>query len=269
MQSSARTKRHVVLDHDDRVRLADVAQQRRRLLRLRVGHAGHGLVDQQDRRVLRQQHADFQPLLLAVGNLARQAVAMLAEAGDAQDLVDLLRRHLVAPAKQRGEGAARALQRQQDVVGERVHLEHGRLLELAADAEFRDGGFIELGQVVLAAVEQHVAFVGLRLAGDDVHHRRLAGAVGADDGAHFAGLDEQREIADGAVAVEADADAVEIENRGGELVAHVLLRDLGAGAFFSSGRVRQRPAQSCAVPTMPLGRASVTKMKIAPSTKSQ
>jgi hypothetical protein len=33
--------------------------------------------------------------------------------------------------------------------------------------------------------------VGPRLAGDDVHHRRLAGAVGADDAAQLAGVDGQ------------------------------------------------------------------------------
>ena len=38
-------------------------------------------------------------------------------------------------------------------------------------------------------VEQHVAVVGPGLAGDDVHHRGLAGAVRADDGAHLAGRD--------------------------------------------------------------------------------
>ena len=71
-----------------------------------------------------------------------------------------------------------------------------------------------------APVEQHVAGVRLGLAGDDVHHGGLAGAVRADDGAHLAGCQLERQIVDGAEAVEGDADAVEIEQA---------LRDFGVG----------------------------------------
>jgi hypothetical protein len=52
--------------------------------------------------------------------------------------------------------------------------------------------------------EQHVAAVGPCLAGDDVHHRGLAGAVGADDRPHLAGLQHQREVVEGLEAVEGD-----------------------------------------------------------------
>ena len=43
------------------------------------------------------------------------------------------------------------LERQQQIVLDRVHVEHGRLLELAADAEFGDLGLVELGQIVAPA----------------------------------------------------------------------------------------------------------------------
>ena len=49
-------------------------------------------------------------------------------------------------------------------------------------------GLVELGQVD-ARRRRALALVGPGLAGDDVHHRRLAGAVRADDGAHLAWLD--------------------------------------------------------------------------------
>ena len=71
-------------------------------------------------------------------------------------------------------------------------------------------GLVELGEVV-AALEEDVAVVGPGLAGDDVHHRGLAGAVRADDGAHLARLDDERQIVERAEAVERDGDAVEIE----------------------------------------------------------
>src|SRR6266508_1758384 len=118
--------------------------------------------------------------------------------------------------------AAVALQREQDVVLHAVAVEHGRLLELAADAELGDLGLVELCQVV-GAVEVDVAFVGPRLAGDDVHHRGLAGTVRADDGAHFARLDRERELVERAKPVERHGEAVEVEERGRGAKVHPLL----------------------------------------------
>ena len=106
-----------------------------------------------------------------------------------------------------------AFQREPQIVLHRVHVEHGRLLELAADAEFGDLRLVERGEVV-RAVEIDVALVGPRLAGDDVHHGGLAGAVRPDDGAHLARLDRERQIVERAEAVERHRDGVEIEQRG-------------------------------------------------------
>jgi len=63
------------------------------------------------------------------------------------------------------------------------------------------------------AVEQHCALVRSGLAGDDVHHRGLAGAVGADDRAHLAGFERQRQIVDGVEAVERYVHAVEVRKQ--------------------------------------------------------
>ena len=52
--------------------------------------------------------------------------------------------------QQGGAHAAVVLQRQQQIVLDRVHVEHGRLLEFAADAELGDLGLVELGEVVFA-----------------------------------------------------------------------------------------------------------------------
>ena len=58
----------------------------------------------------------------------------------------------LAPQQRRARGAV-ALQREAQVVLDRVHLEHGRLLEFAADTELGDLRLVELGEVVSAAVE--------------------------------------------------------------------------------------------------------------------
>ena len=110
---------------------------------------------------------------------------------------------LARDVAQRREHAARLLERHLEIVPDGVALEHGGLLEFAADAEIGDRRLVELGQVD-CAVEEHLAVVGPRLAGDDVHHRRLAGAVGADDRQHLAGMDDDREIVERLEAVEAD-----------------------------------------------------------------
>jgi hypothetical protein len=103
------------------------------------------------------------------------------------------------------------LHRQFEILEHRVVLENGRLLELAADADVRNLGFGEPRQVD-RLTEEDRPFVGPRLAGDDVHHRRLAGAVGADDAAQLAGVDRQRQLVERPEAVEADRDVFEIED---------------------------------------------------------
>src|SRR5262249_23520627 len=125
-------------------------------------------------------------------------------------------------------------------------------LELPPDAERGDLGLVELGEVG-PAVEHHLALVGPRLAGDDVHHGGLAGAVGADDGAHLARLDQQREVVQRLEAVERDRDAAEVEERRGALHAELALRRRNC----------------CHRPTTPRGRNSVTAMNRAPSANSQ
>jgi len=169
-------ERHVVLDHDHGAVAVDLLEQLGGLRGLDVGHAGDGLIDQQQLRLLRQQHADLEPLLLPMRERAGDAVADARQADDLEDAVDAARllRRLVP--EQRLARAPIGLERQADIVLDRVHVEHGRLLELAADAQQRDLRLVESREVV-GAVEIDIAGVGPGLAGDDVHHGGLAGAV--------------------------------------------------------------------------------------------
>jgi hypothetical protein len=114
-----------------------------------------------------------------------------------------------------------------------VVFENRRLLELAADPHVRDLGFGEACQVD-RLVEEDGAFVRPCLAGDDVHHRRLAGAVGTDDAAQFAGVDRQRQLVQRSKTVEADRDVFEIED---DLVRQVELARFEQMPEFGSAAV--------------------------------
>ena len=113
------------------------------------------------------------------------------------------------------QGFARApvaLESKQNVVLDGMHVEHGRLLEFAADAEQRDFGLVEAYQIV-GAVEIDLPAVGAGLAGHDVHHGGLAGAIWTDDGAHLTRLYGERQVVQRPKAVEGYIHAIEIKQR--------------------------------------------------------
>ena len=79
---------HVVLDHHQRVLAFERQEQLGRALGLLVGHASHRLVEQQQLGVLHQQHADLQPLLLAMAEQAGAALGLAAKMDGRQGLAD-------------------------------------------------------------------------------------------------------------------------------------------------------------------------------------
>jgi len=104
-------KGHVMLHDDDGVLAIDRLEQLRGLARFRIGHPGNRLVDEQQFRVLRKQHADFQPLFLTVRETAGQALLRWGKANNVQYLVNatMLIGHF--PPQQRSVRAPVALQR--------------------------------------------------------------------------------------------------------------------------------------------------------------
>jgi hypothetical protein len=75
----ARDELHVVLDDDHRTVPADALEQLGGLLALLGAHAGHRLVEHQQLRLLHQQHADLQPLLLAMAQQGRLHLEVLLQ----------------------------------------------------------------------------------------------------------------------------------------------------------------------------------------------
>src|SRR3989344_845704 len=183
---------HVVLDHQHRAALADALEQFGGLHAFVDAHTGHRLVEHQQRRVLHQQHADLQPLLLAV----RQQVGLQGEGVGEHDFRgDLLdpRNHLGgAFEEQRAEHlAALGVGHFQVLEHREIFVDRG-VLELAPDPGADDVELAHLGQ--LSVLELDAAGGGLGLATDQVEYRGLASAVGADHHPHLIAVDVQVEV---------------------------------------------------------------------------
>ena len=224
---------HVVLDHHHGVLAGQAVQELGGVLRFLVRHAGDGLVDQQHPRVLREQHADLEPLLLSVREQARAHLGVLFQPDRLEHALDPLFFALLELGEQRREHALLAGQRQLQILEHGVALKHRRPLELAADAALRDLVLAELRQILIVADDEHGAGVRLGLAGDHVLQRGLAGAVRADDAAQLALVEHQRQVVERLEAVEADADVVDAEQRlpaRGERVVTLLVRPCACAA---------------------------------------
>src|SRR5690606_35810808 len=153
--------------------------------------------------------------------------------------------------------------------------------EFATDADLRDFRFGHRQQIRRLTKPRRTR-VRARLAGDHVHHRRLAGAVRSDDAAKLARVHVQRQRVQRLEAVEAHGDVFEIQDRAvrgiarGRLFAAragpedflpaVAYRGCGVHAVTASptgcdlARANRSPS-----PTTPRGRNKVTSTNSAPS----
>ena len=113
------------------------------------------------------------------------------------------------------------------VLGHRLGGRQRDVLEGPGHADAGDLEGAHLVQPVLA--EAHLALGGLVDAGQDVEHRRLAGAVGPDDRVDRARLDGERHLGQRLDGAEPDADVVDLD--GGDVGRGRLLR---AGAAVTA-----------------------------------
>ena len=150
-------------------------------------HAGHRLVEQQHRRFGCQRARQLDTLLQAVRQAADRR---LADMLDFEEVDHLL--HLAAVRQFLAPGAANvdrlldeACLHLRDAAGHHV-VEHTHALNKAMFWKVRDALGCRLVRLHLAAAlfaaKCNAALLRLIDAVDDVEHRALAGAVGADDG---------------------------------------------------------------------------------------
>jgi hypothetical protein len=150
---------HVVLDHHQRM-AAREERQLRRALRLLVAHAGYRLVEEQQPGLLHEQHADLQPLLLAVGEQPGHAARRIGEPDERQGIRDAIALLAGQFCGERPAHALVRLHRELQVLESGMVLEDGRFLELAPDAGVRDLRFGEPCQVYGLAEERRTASDG-------------------------------------------------------------------------------------------------------------
>ena len=147
-----------------------------------IRHTGHGLIEQKQLRVLHQQHADLQPLLLAMAQVSSHAVHAALKMNRLQHLCQAITLRGAKLEKQSILHCFVCLERQLQILKNSELLKHSWFLEFSANAHLRNLRFIETQQINRRA-EKNRTTVRAGFTSDDVHHRRLTGAVGADDAA--------------------------------------------------------------------------------------
>ncbi len=148
-------------------------------------HAGGGFVEQEQLGPGGEGADDFEPPLVAVGQGFGGFVAHRAEVEDAEQFVHLAADYILAlaespPAPQSIRDAMRAMHLRggADVVGHAHGAEQADVLKGAGDAELGEMAGTQLGDGRFPELD--AANGRLIDSGDEIEHRGLARAVGAD-----------------------------------------------------------------------------------------
>jgi len=181
-------------------------QQAQRLIADAVAQAfveaREGLVHQHDPRFRRQRPCQRHPLLLAPRQLMREHVDMAGH---------------VHPFEQFGDTgalvAARALQAEADVVGDRQMREEREILEHQADGAALGRDAVD-GVADQLAIDEDLALVLHVHPGDDAQGGRFAAARMAQKAGHLPRLDAQRQVVDDRTAAKTAGQVLHFEPRG-------------------------------------------------------
>ena len=197
----------LVRDQDHRAALClQVAQDPEEMVGLLGREHARGLVQDQDVGAAEEGLQDLDPLLHAHRKVGDTGVERHFQPVLALDLLDLAPGTLDAGA----QGKA-ALGAEEQVLqdGERLH-QHEMLVDHADPGPDR---VLRTADRPLLAVDQDLPAIGLIIAVEDVHQRRLAGTVLAHDPVDGAGGDAEVDVAVGLDGAEALADATQLDRR--------------------------------------------------------
>ena len=197
----------LVADEDDRLALlGEAADDREQLLRLLRRQNRRRLVEDEDVGSAVERLQDLDALLLADRDVVHERARVDGQAEAAGDVAHaLLGRRVVEQ-----DAVVRRLGREHDVLGDRHHRDQHEVLVHHADPVLdRRARRAELG---LLAVDQDLALVRVVEAVEDVHQRRLAGAVLAEERVHLALAQVEVDVVVRNDAGEALRDPTKLEN---------------------------------------------------------
>src|SRR5262245_26258739 len=126
--------------------------------------------------------------------------------------------------------------------------------ELERPRDARADPLTDAGPCHVGATEHDLTAVGVEQAADEIHERRLAGAVRSDQREDFGLADREVDVVDGVGVAEVLDELPSLEQRGS--TAH--------------GPARRQTAHSdSATPTMPVGNERTSATRITPSRSCQ
>ena len=135
-------------------------------------YPGHGLIEQNEKRIGNQDHPQLGKLSLSVGETAGNRIALLRQSNEVEDF----RRVLFESAVVR---SASTHVSNPQVLSHAHAGEHANALEGPADSEPRD--VVRQGTPDRMTSKTHAPAVGTLESGQEIKQRRLVGAIGADD----------------------------------------------------------------------------------------
>ena len=191
-----------MLHHDERTREVDFADDLGCTDRFLVRHAGCRLIEQDQLGFARQHRTDFNPLPLAMRELAHDVISTPGKMNLVQHFLhQCLGTHWrVAPTC-----------RQPDVLPHGQSVEHVRDLCLDADAEARD--FMRGRAGNGTAAKRYTTGRGRQLAGQHLEECALAGTVGSDQAAQLHLPEGEVDRVDGHHTAEAHGQALRAQQR--------------------------------------------------------
>src|SRR6516164_1938047 len=188
--------RKIMLDHQHRALVGQRLDQSADAGDVVVTHAGHGLVEQEHRRIKRERGGDLEHALAAVWQFDRECVRIRRQADVVHDrhgaVVEAMQHAFGAPEIERA--AADPLQRDADILQHGEMGKHRRDLKRAHEPEPRHFGWPQRGDV--AAVEGDAAPRRDQEFAEQIEAGGLAGAVRADQRVNGPARDAQIDRAD-------------------------------------------------------------------------
>ena len=191
---------HLVADKDDALALGhQLAHDGEQALHLDVRQSGGRLVQNQQFRAVIQCLQDLGALLLAHGDLRDEPIQLYVQTVSGGQLLDLLAAG--GPIDKQPLGV---LVTQDNVVEHRHRFHQHEVLVYHADAQLhRLAGGLDAD---LLPLQKDLALCGLVQTNQDIHQRRLARAVFAQQRQHLAAIDGQADVFFGVEAAKPFAD---------------------------------------------------------------